>query len=358
MIPDEKLKFYSGKRVLVTGHTGFKGTWTSLLLEELGASVWGYALPTGNEYVSDRFYHEAAPAITGESFGDITDFDYLYRTIEQFKPEIIFHLASHSSLYRSMEIPHHILQTNMMGVLNILEGARKVPSVKAIVIVTSDKVYQNLSQDTCYGENSILGGSDPYSTSKHCQELLTDCYNQTFFTSGQGIRVATARACNCIGPGDYNGSRLFPYLVESFLNRQIPSIRNPYAIRPWQAVQDVIRGYLYLGEHLYKQAVENNSDGMNAFNFGPGKDGFQTVGDLTRLVSEAFGGLEYRIVESGDQIPKEAKILKLDSTRASKILGWKPEIAFEDNIAASIDFLCRKKNGENVKKLARSYIRF
>ena len=358
LITKDRLKFYNGKKVLLTGHTGFKGTWMSLALEQLGASIWGYSLPTGNEYVSDEFYREVAPKMAGETFGDIADFEHLNNAIKVFEPDIVFHLASHSSLYKSMEIPHHILQTNMMGALNVLEGVRNVPSVKAVVIVTSDKVYQNQNTDVCYRETSILGGSDPYSTSKHCQELLTECYNHTFFSIGQGIRVATARACNCIGPGDYNESRLFPYLVETFVNGQIPSIRNPLAVRPWQAVQDVIRGYLYLGRHLYTQAKEAAFDEEDTtFNFGPREDGFQTVGELTRLVSLAFGGLEYNVVEVEDRIPNEAKILKLDSTKAKKILGWEPEISFKENIVSSIDFIRRKTEGEDVRTLARAYIR-
>ena len=338
----ELKQFWGGKKVLLTGHTGFKGTWMSTFLQMLGAEVCGYSLPLS----STSFYAEVAPDIKWHIEGDIADSQKVLQTVESFKPEIVIHFASHSSLDGSMKIPDFILKTNLMGVVNVLEATRKVDSVKSVVIVTSDKCYQNIETDIPYTEEATLGGKDPYSTSKVCQELLSSCYISTFFSEdSRPIGVATARASNVIGAGDYNISRLMPYLLDCYMNGRIPQIRNPYAIRPWQYVLDVLYGYLLLAEKLYKTAgVTTELNG--AYNFGPAPDGFAMVSDVAQIVARQFGDAEFVIKAGQDRIPKENRILKLDSSKAVNTLGWKMRKSLEETIALTVDFIKREKNIE------------
>ncbi len=326
----------------------------NLILEQMKASIWGYSLPLGNPRVPDHFYQKVMPKTSGCTFGDIADAELVKKTIEEFKPEIIFHLASHSSLNHSMDAPHYILRTNTMGALNVLEAARQEPSVKVIIVVTSDKVYRNLDKDTCYQENCLLGGDDPYSTSKVCQELLTQCYSKTFFENHK--RAATARASNVIGPGDYNYTRLFPYLVEEFSQSRIPYIRNPKTIRPWQSVMDVVTGYLLLGKYLYEKKDFSLEEKEHAYNFGPSEGGFVTVEEMADMVSREFGSKKAVVKNSQDQIKHEAQILKLDSSKAMNELGWKPAESLPRCIRRSVEFVKKEQCGEDVQQLARVYV--
>lgn len=344
--------FWQNKRVLLTGHTGFKGTWMSLILESLGAVMCGYSLPL-NQY---SFYQKVSPNIMQHVEGDISDEKKIMSLIENFQPEILLHFASHSSLKGSMEIPHFILRTNLMGVVNVLEAVRKVNSIKSVVIVTSDKCYQNMETDKPYTEDAPLGAKDPYSTSKVCQEFLTECYLDTFFKSTERkIGIATARASNVIGAGDYNISRLMPYLLDSFSNNRIPQIRNPYAVRPWQYVLDVLYGYLLLAQKLYITA-DKTKKYNGAYNFGPGKDGFAEVGQIALMTSRGFNNAPYEIIRGTDHIERETKILKLDSTKAQDILGWKPLRTLEETISLTIDFIKREKSGVDAGILCRQQI--
>lgn len=350
---DSNLKqFYSGKRVLLTGHTGFKGTWMSVLLEELGAEICGYSLPLS----SYSFFRKVLPDVVMHVEGDIADSLKVLQTVDQFQPEIVFHFASHSSLDRSMEIPDYILQTNLMGVVNVLEAVRKTKSVKAVVIVTSDKCYLNQETDIPYTEEAPLGAKDPYSTSKVCQELLTSCYLDTFFQNGDySVGVASARASNVIGAGDYNVSRLMPYLLDCFLNGKIPQIRNPYAVRPWQYVLDVLDGYLLLAKKLYNSSTVT-SEFSGAYNFGPREDGFAQVGQVAEMVGKCFNSFYYVKNEEKDRIRKETKILKLDSTKAQNILNWYGQKTLDETIQLTVDFAKKEKMGINPGQLCREQV--
>ncbi|NBJ92535.1 CDP-glucose 4,6-dehydratase [Parablautia muri] len=350
---DHVMEFYKGKKVLLTGHTGFKGTWMSVILELLGAKVCGYSLPL-NTY---SFYHKVSPHLQYHVEGDIADEDKVSFIAGSFQPEIIFHFASHSSLDGSMKIPDFILRTNLMGTVNILETVRQIESIKSVVVVTSDKCYQNLETDELYKEDSILGAKDPYSTSKVCQELLTSCYMDTFFREeGRLIGIATARASNVIGPGDNNISRLMPYLLDSFANERIAKIRNPYAVRPWQHVLDVLYGYLLLAKNLYESAgVTMKYNG--AYNFGPNKDGFVQVGHIAAMAARYFENASYSVIKGKDHIRNEAKVLKLDSTKAKDMLGWKPKRTLEETIEFTCNFVIKEKRGENTAELCRDSIR-
>lgn len=347
------LGFWNGKRILLTGHTGFKGTWMSLMLENLGAVVCGYSLPV-NQY---SFYSKVRPQSELHIEADIADSSNVLRVVESFKPEIIFHFASHSSLDGSLKIPDFILRTNMMGVLNVLEAARKCECVRTVLIVTSDKCYKNVETKVPYREDSPLGAQDPYSTSKVCQELLTACYMETFFQgTGREVGIATARASNVIGAGDYNITRLLPYLLECFSSGCTPQIRNPHAVRPWQYVLDVLYGYLLLAEKLYREK-ERLKDFDGAYNFGPLEDGFAEVGYVVDYVSKCFGNAAYVVKSGQDQIKKESNILKLDSTKSRNILGWIPCKTLNETLSTTVEFVKTEKTGVNVGIIARDLVK-
>lgn len=347
----EMSSFYQGKRVLITGHTGFKGTWLALLMEKFGARVCGYALPV-NKF---SFYAQIKPEIEMEVEGDISDESRVLNTFEAFKPEIVFHLAAHSTLDGNMEIPHYILKTNVMGTLNVLEAIRKVKSVQAAVIITSDKCYMNRETNVAYNENDLLGARDPYGTSKVCQEFLKECYSDTFFNNtDRPIGISSARASNLIGIGDYNISRLMPYLLESFSNGQIPNIRNPHAIRSWHYVIDVLWGYMLLAKKNYEYAESKEYNG--AYNFGPDDDGIVDVGTVARMVGQCFGVDSFNIVKTDSHVGKEANILKLDSTKAKEMLDWCSIYSLKDAIETITSFIKKQRNGEDAGILAREQI--
>lgn len=345
--------FWKEKRILLTGHTGFKGTWLSLILEQLGAKVCGFSLSE----TENPFYVDTSPQIEKKIEGDIRDKETVNKALIEFEPEIVIHFASHSTLNKGNEITHYIFETNAMGVVNLLEAVRMTKSVQVVLIVTSDKSYKNLERNVPYTEDGILGAQDPYSTSKACQELITDCYRQSFFSKENSkIRVATARASNVIGGGDYNLTRLFPSLLNSFQTGETAVIRSPKAIRPWQNVLDVLHGYLMLCKRLYEEEATNHVV-CSAFNFGPNEDGFVTVEEVAKLLSKQFEKGSFRVAEkTNHSIVKETKILKLDSTKAKKVLGWKPKYSFDETITMTAEFAKRQYAGEKVKNICLDMI--
>jgi len=344
------------KKILLTGHTGFKGTWMSLMLESMNCQVYGMSLPSDNKYVSDEFYRSVQPNVKKEYFGDVSDFSFVYEAIRECKPEIIIHMASHSSLYGSKDLPHHIIQTNMMGVLNVLEASRKVECVKVVIIVTSDKVYLNKDTDILYRENSEQGGDDPYTTSKVIQEYLAECFTASFGESEYFPVVSTVRASNCIGPGDYNASRLMPYLINCYSKGMVPTIRHPDSIRAWQSVIDVDRGYLELASYLYDHTNELAHNIVHSYNIGPGEDGFRTVGELTDLICEEYDGTKYNVGSELDRINHESRVLKLDSSKALRDFGWTSEIDFEKAVRTTAEFYKKMDSEVDCYLHAREYL--
>ena len=344
--------FYKDKRILLTGHTGFKGTWLSLMLEYLGADTFGYALENSDK---TPFFEMTSPHILESCYGLIQDRNRIYDYVCKIKPEIVIHFASHSTLNKGNEITSYIFDSNVTGLVNLLEAVRSVDTVKAVLIVTSDKCYKNLESDEGYREDSMLGAQDPYSTSKACQELITECYRKSFFSRDRlNIPIATARASNVIGGGDYNLTRLFPYLLDCF-SRGIPAgIRNPGAIRPWQNVLDVLGGYLMLVRKLY-ESEDGDSIYASAFNFGPEADGFVTVERAAEMLSSQFENSDYKTSISSESVI-ETNILKLDSSKAKNLLKWFPIYSFEDTISQSAEFSKRSAGGEKVRDIAMEFI--
>lgn len=344
--------FFCGKKICVTGHTGFKGTWLLGMLEQLKSDVYGYALEGSNQ---TEFYNKVNPRVVGETFGYIQDKQRVIKWMQQASPDIVIHLASHSTLNKGDEITHYIYESNVMGVVNVLEAVRQTPSVEAVLIVTSDKCYENQEKDIKYDETSKLGAQDPYSTSKACQELITESYRKSFFSGERKVTVCTARASNVIGGGDNNLTRLFPYLLYCFSNGIVAEIRKPTAIRPWQNVLDVLGGYLTLVQKMYEGAL---ASAVHAFNFGPEDDGFVTVKEVADLLCCEFPDSQYRIIANTENVI-ETNILKLDNSLSKEVLDWFPNYSFRDTIHMSAEFyknLELKKMRENTMSFISEYL--
>lgn len=313
--------FWRGKKVLLTGHTGFKGSWMSLWLNELECTVYGYALQPDSPI---NLYEEAdVDSIVNSLIADVRDADTLNNYVKQVQPDIIFHLAAQPIVRESFKDPVATIDTNVMGTANLLEAARKIDSVKAIVVVTSDKCYDNKEWQWGYRENEALGGHDPYSASKACAELITQCYRLSFMgntgTDAHQCAVASARAGNVIGGGDWSADRLIPDIIGSVSKNIDVVLRNPAAIRPWQHVLEPLAGYIMLAEKL---ATEGHAY-AEAWNFGPQDSDARSVSWITEQLIQLFDSESHWRLDSA-QHPHEAQHLKLDCSKAQNRLNWKP----------------------------------
>ena len=310
--------FWKGKRVFLTGHTGFKGAWLSIWLKTLGAHVAGFALesPTKPSLYS---LASVSSALESEHIADIRNFIDISKAVDAFRPEIVLHLAAQSLVQESYRNPIDTYSTNVMGTVHVLESVRHCPSVKAVVVVTSDKCYENKEWLWGYRENDRLGGFDPYSNSKACTEFVASAYEQSYFSSSP-VALASVRAGNVIGGGDWAEHRLVPDCIRAFLNGTEVVLRNPTAIRPWQHVLEPLAGYLILAEKLVKSGKEF----AGAWNFGPDDDGIRDVGWIAQtLASRWFESATCRI-EADPSLGHETNCLKLSSVKAKELLGWKP----------------------------------
>ncbi|MDD7578352.1 MAG: CDP-glucose 4,6-dehydratase [Elusimicrobia bacterium] len=330
---------YKGKRVLVTGHTGFKGGWLTLWLKELGADVCGYAL----EPNTTPSMFAAAGVANGirNVFGDILDRENLNKTFQDFQPEIVFHLAAQPLVRLSYAEPVLTYETNVIGTLNVLEAARKCGSVKAFVNVTTDKCYENKEVARGYKEDEPMGGYDMYSSSKGCVEVLSSSYRRSFLKDGYAM--ATARAGNVIGGGDWAADRLIPDCVRSIEAGQEIEIRNPVATRPWQHVLEPLSGYLLLGHLLDTQGTKF----AQGFNLGPDPDSVLTVAEVARLTVEAYGKGRVRVHKRDDL--HEANLLMLDISKAKTVLGWTPTYAAPEAIVKTVEWYKRFYKSEPVR---------
>ncbi len=327
---------YKGKKVLVTGHTGFKGSWLTLWLKQLGAQVCGYALPPN----TTPSLFDAAQVSDGivNVFGDILDTEKLNKTFQDFQPEIVFHLAAQPLVRLSYAEPVLTYQTNVMGTLNVLEVARKTASVKAFVNVTTDKCYENKEINRGYKEDEPMGGYDMYSSSKGCVEILSSSYRRSFLQNGYAM--ATARAGNVIGGGDWAADRLIPDCVRSIEEGKEIEIRNPVATRPWQHVLEPLSGYLLLGHLLYTQGQQY----AEGFNLGPNQSSVLTVAEVAQMAVKEYGCGSVKVHKRDDL--HEANLLMLDITKAQEVLGWTPTYSAQEAIAKTIAWYKRFYQGE------------
>lgn len=309
--------FWAGRRVLLTGHTGFKGGWLALWLRMLGAEVQGYALPaatTPSLWEAARLA-ELAPG----TLADIRDGARVAAAVMAFQPDIVLHLAAQPLVRASYETPTETYATNVMGTVHLLEGVRRCTAVRAVIVVTSDKCYDNREWPWPYREQDPLGGHDPYSSSKACTELVSHAYRQSFLNP-RGIRLATARAGNVIGGGDWADNRLLPDLLRAFAQGETARLRQPQAIRPWQHVLDSLSGYLMVAEQLCA-----GSAAERAWNFGPESVDCVTTGELATLLATAWGPQASWSTDAAADFPHEAILLSLDAGDAKNILKWHPK---------------------------------
>lgn len=323
---------YQGKRVLVTGHTGFKGSWLTAWLLELGAEVTGFAIDVPTE--PSNFSVLGLQARIDHRIGDVRELSALQTIFDEFKPQIVFHLAAQSLVRRSYQDPHATFSTNAVGTLNILECLRQAPGVEAAVIITSDKAYRNLEWQWGYRENDVLGGDDPYSASKGCAELISHSYIKSFLGAVDMPNVATTRAGNVIGGGDWAEDRIVPDCMRAWSEKNTLTIRNPAATRPWQHVLEPVSGYLWLGAQL---CVKNKKVCGEAFNFGPDALTNHSVETLIQCLAKDWPGAKWHSETTGDQHP-EAGLLKLSCDKALANLNWHAVLNFDETVAFTSDW--------------------
>ncbi len=338
--------FYKGKRVLVTGHTGFKGAWLCTILHSLGAQVKGYSLAPEHE---NSLFNLLQPFVESESvIADIRNKEILKNELHAFEPEIIFHLAAQALVRRSYQIPAETFDINVTGTANLLESMAGLPGKCVTVIITTDKVYLNKENDKPFEEDDTLGGHDPYSASKACTELTVDAFRNSFFSpvnleKGHRKRIVTARAGNVIGGGDWSADRIIPDIIRSFEAGKPAIIRNPNSIRPWQHVLEPLNGYLLLGMLLN----DYSSEFSNAYNFGPLLGDHFTVRQLADFSIQKWAESKW-IDGSSNAEPHEATLLKLNISRAKKELGWHPKLNAHQAIEWTIDWY-RIQNNKKIQ---------
>lgn len=336
--------FWSGRRVFLTGHTGFKGSWLSLLLEQLGAEVHGFSLPRLPDCVLAD-----VPVLARSVHGDIRDADALQAAMTEAAPDIVLHLAAQPLVRYSYQNPAETLHTNVIGTMNVLQAVRAVESVRAVVVITTDKCYRNREWLWGYREDEALGGHDPYSASKACAELVTSAWRDSYFSAGgvdeRKVQIASARAGNVIGGGDVSEDRLIPDVVRSLSQGETVVLRNPMAVRPWQHVLEPVYGYLKLAESLCGEHPEAFAD---AFNFGPADSDCRPVGELVELMCDAWG--DGRWQHDNSQQPHEAHLLKLDSSRARARLSWAPRWSITDAVSEIVQWERARLDGADLRE--------
>jgi CDP-glucose 4,6-dehydratase len=347
--------FWGGKRVLVTGHTGFKGGWLSLWLQSLGAKVTGYALAP---YTTPNLF-EAADVGDGmiSVIADVKDFAALKSVMLEHRPEVVFHLAAQPLVRLSYDEPVRTYSTNVIGTVHVLEAARAARGLKGLICVTSDKCYENREWAWGYRENDTLGGHDPYSSSKACAELVTTAYQRSYFPAEEhgrhGVAVASVRAGNVIGGGDWAADRLVPDFMRAAASGEALVVRNPRAMRPWQHVLEPLHGYLMLAERLWNVGPEYGG----AWNFGPDDDGAKTVEQLVETLRKAWGdGVQVR-TGNGLREPHEAAYLKLDCSKAKSRLGWRPRWSLDQALEATAQWYSAHRAGRDMRRFSIEQMR-
>jgi CDP-glucose 4,6-dehydratase len=344
----EMSDFWRGKRVLVTGHTGFKGSWLSLWLSSVGAKVTGLSL----EPESPFFDALGVEREINHIIGDICEPETLRKCVAENDPEVVFHMAAQSLVLRGYRAPQRTWETNVMGTLNVLEALRTLTGTRAVIMVTTDKVYANDEQGRPYQETDKLGGHDPYSSSKAAMEIVVESWRKSFFVE-TGIRVATVRAGNVIGGGDWAENRVIPDVARALQAGAAIVVRNPDAVRPWQHVLEPLRGYMTLAERMY---LDEDPALQGPFNFGPSEDGMRCVRDLVNAALEVWPG-RWEQMENADDSAHEAKLLTLCTAKAERVLGHVSRWSFEAGVAATINWYKAVSEGRCARDVSLAQLR-
>ena len=347
------MKSWRGRRVFLTGHTGFKGSWLALWLSSLGAQIRGYALDPCTE--PNMFSLTSVGTVVHDIRGDIRDYAKLEASMTEFAPEVVFHLAAQPIVRRSYADPLGTYATNVMGTVHILEAVRKTPSVRAVVCVTTDKCYQNQEWVWPYRETDPLGGYDPYASSKACAEIVSAAFRSSFFPPKRlqehHVALATARAGNVIGGGDWSEDRLIPDLIRGFSSGHPVLIRRPEAIRPWQHVLESLRGYMMLAEELLAQREKFAC----SYNFGPSDDDIWPVERIASKLVDLWGNGASWIRDSAPTV-HESNVLRLDASKARVELGWKPRLGIETALEWTMAWYRAWNRGDNMAEFTRKQI--
>lgn len=337
--------FYRGKRVFLTGHTGFKGSWLALWLSQMGASVHGYALEPSTQ---PALFQDARvwDCLASHTIGDVRDSGALAGAVRRAEPEMVFHLAAQALVRQSYREPRQTFETNVLGAVNVLEAVRMAGGVRVCQVITSDKCYENREWVYAYRENDAMGGFDPYSASKGCAELAVAAWRQSFFNPHEmerhGVSVSSARAGNVIGGGDWAEDRIIPDCIRALEQSKPILVRNPRAIRPWQHVLEPLSGYLTLAMRQWEQPAEF----ADAYNFGPAVSGAVSVGEIADLVVRHWGDGSWHGPEAGAPSGlHEANFLKLDITKAATRLGWRPVWSVGEAVARTVEWYRRRAAG-------------
>lgn len=340
--------FWKDKNVFLTGHTGFKGGWLALWLNDMGAKVHGYALqpPTTPNLFTVALVEEC---LASSTIADIRDATTMKSSMQAARPDIVIHMAAQPLVRESYKDPVETYATNVMGTVNIFEAVRNTPSVKAVVNITTDKCYENREWLWSYRENEPMGGHDPYSSSKACAELVTSAYRSSFL-DGDGIQLASVRAGNVIGGGDWATDRLIPDFLRALDANQMLNIRSPKATRPWQHVLEPLAGYILLAEKLYIEG----SDFADAWNFGPDEADTQTVQWIVEHFCALVPGAKWQT--DGQPQPHEANVLKLDSSKARTLLNWEPQWNLATTLDKTLEWHTAWKGGENMTEISLQQI--
>lgn len=343
------MNFFKNKKVFLTGHTGFKGAWTAFILKQMGTDITGFALKPFDDSLFNILGLEKE---INSVIGDIKKPNEIENAMMQAKPEIVFHMAAQAFVIPSYKDPRNTWQTNVIGALNVFEAVRKVKTVKVMVNITSDKCYENLEWPYPYRETDRLGGHEPYSASKAASELLSSSYRKSFFIK-EGVKMATARAGNVIGGGDFSQIRLFPVAIRSIASKEPFYITAPDAIRPWQHVIDAINGYFILAEKLYK------GEGFDkAYNFGPDLSKNLTVLDVVNEFKKHIPQLKYEIKINPNSF-YESKLLMLDNSLAKHELNWTPKLSTLESIKLTAEWYnAYISNKDNLKELTKNQLKY
>ncbi len=346
-------KFWKGKKVMLTGHTGFKGSWLSLWLQSLGAKVTGYALEPPTSPSLFEIAH-VGDKMSKSHIADIRDLDTVKEKFQEHKPEVVFHMAAQSLVRYSYDNPVETYNTNVMGTVNILEAVRSTSSVKVVVNITSDKCYENKEWLWGYRENEPMGGFDPYSNSKGCAELVTSAYRDSFFgaTNKNNVALASARAGNVIGGGDWAEDRLIPDIIRAAIDNKPVIIRNPNAIRPWQHVLEPLAGYLLLAEKLWNDGTSFSE----AWNFGPREEDAKSVGWIVQNLAEIWDNKVNWEIDDDSEHPHEATYLKLDCSKASNKLDWRPRWDLDVALLKIVEWYQAYINNKNMREVTLKQI--